>query len=73
MHSTPVQAIDLPAKTTVRLRHTGDYQLTLIDLKSPLRDGDRFDMTLRFEHAGSQTVHVWVQTPREMAADHSGH
>jgi hypothetical protein len=68
-----VQAIDLPAKTTVKLRHTGDYQLSLIDLKKPLKDGDRFDLTLNFEHAGSQTVKVWVQTPREMQASHSAH
>ena len=68
-----VDAIELPAKTTVRLRHTGDYQLTLIDLKTPLKDGDRFDLTLNFEHASSQTVKVWVQIPREAQASHPGH
>jgi len=67
-----VGAIELPAKTVIRLRHTGDYQLTLIDLKAPLKDGDRFDLTLNFEHAGSQTVKVWVQKPREAATAH-GH
>lgn len=60
-----VEAIVLPPKTVTRLRHTGDYQLTLIDLKQALKDGDRFDLTLNFEHAGSQTVKVWVQTPRD--------
>ncbi len=68
---TQVDAIDLPAKTVTKLRHTGDYQLTLIDLKAPLKDGDRFDLTLNFEHAGSQTVKVWVQTPRAAAVAHS--
>jgi copper(I)-binding protein len=68
-----VPAIDLPPKKTVKLRHTGDYQLTLINLKKPLKDGDRFDLTLSFEHAGSQTVKVWVQTPREQPAAHSAH
>lgn len=68
-----VEAIDLPAKTVTRLRHTGDYQLTLIDLKAPLKDGDRFTLTLNFEHAGSQTVQVWVQTPRDAAASHLAH
>ncbi|GAB4218059.1 MAG: hypothetical protein Fur007_22360 [Rhodoferax sp.] len=66
-----VEAIDLPAKTVTKLRHTGDYQLTLINLKQPLKDGDKFDLTLNFEHAGSQTVNVWVQTPRDAAAAHS--
>lgn len=69
----PVDAIDLPAKTTTRLRHTGNYQLTLLGLKTPLRDGDTFELTLRFEHAGRQTVSVWVQTPRVAQAGHSSH
>lgn len=59
-------ALDLPAQTTVSLRH-GDAQgvhLMLLNLKSPLRDGDRFPVTLVFEHAGTHTVTVWVQTPR---------
>lgn len=72
LQGTQVAAIDLPAKSVTKLRHTGDYQLTLIDLKAPLKDGDRFDLTLNFQHAGSQTVKVWVQTPREAAAAH-GH
>ena len=63
-----LEVIDLPAKTLTPLRHTGDYQLTLIDIKAPLKDGDRFDLTLNFEHAGSKTVKVWVQTPRDAAA-----
>ena len=64
----PVDAIDLPAGSTTLLRHTGDYQLLLIDLKQPLKDGERFDLTLNFEHAGRQTVKVWVQTPRDPVA-----
>jgi copper(I)-binding protein len=70
LRATLVEAIELPPKTTTRLRHTGDYQLTLIDLKKPLKDGDRFDLTLIFEHAGSQTVSVSVQTPRDAAGAH---
>lgn len=73
LSATPVAAVELPAKSTTRMRHTGDYQLTLIDLKAPLKDGDRFDVTLNFEHAGNQTVQVWVQTPRTEPASHAGH
>ncbi len=72
LRGTQVQTIELPAKTLTKLCHTGDYQLTLSDLKSPLKDGDRFDLTLNFEHAGTLTVKVWVQTPRDAAAAH-GH
>jgi copper(I)-binding protein len=69
----PVDVIDLPAKTTTLLRHTGGYQLTLLDLKKPLKDGDRFELTLFFEHAGHQTVQVWVLSPRALSASHSAH
>jgi len=73
LQATPVPSIELPANTTTRVRHTGDYQLTLIDVKTPLKDGDRFDLTLNFEHAGSQTVQVWVQTPHAASASHADH
>jgi len=68
-----MDAIDLPAKSTTLLRHSGDYQLSLIDLKRPLKDGDRFDLTLNFAHAGSQTVQVWVQTPRDLTSGKHDH
>lgn len=68
-----VEAIVLPPKTVTRLRHTGDYQLTLIGLKQALKDGDRFDLTLNFEHAGSQTVKVWVQAPRDATGAQDPH
>jgi copper(I)-binding protein len=71
LHGTEVERIELPPKSETRLRHTGAYQLSLIDLKKPLKDGDRFDLTLNFERAGTQTVKVWVQTPRDVAATHS--
>ncbi len=62
-----VAAIELPAGKTTALRHGGNYHLALIHLKRPLVAGDRFDLTLHFEHSGSQTVKVWVQTPRDSA------
>jgi copper(I)-binding protein len=67
MRMREVPAIDLPAKTVTELRHGGSYHLMLMDLKQPLKDGDRFDMTLNFERAGKQTVKVWVQQPRDLS------
>lgn len=64
MRMREVPAIELPANKTTPLRHSGEYHLMLMDLKQPLKDGDRFDLTLNFERAGAQTVKVWVQTPR---------
>jgi copper(I)-binding protein len=73
LHAETVSAIELPPKATTLLRHTGDYQLLLRDLKQPLKDGDRFDLTLNFARAGAQTLKVWVQTPRDTHADHKEH
>jgi copper(I)-binding protein len=73
MRMREVPFIALPAGQTTLLRHGGEHHLMLMDLKRPLKDGDRFDMTLNFERAGSQTVRVWVQTPRDGRINHAAH
>ena len=71
MRMRAIDGITLPPKAELQLRHGGEYHLMLIDLKQPLKDGDRFPMTLRFEKAGEREVMVWVQTPRGAAGAHS--
>ena len=39
----------------------GGYHLMLIDLKQPLKTGDRFPLVLTFEHTGTVTTTVWVE------------
>lgn len=68
MRMREVPAIDLPARSELKLRQGGEYHLMLIDLKQPLVDGQRFPITLRFEKAGEREVMVWVQTRRGGAA-----
>ena len=74
MRMREVPAIELPAQSALRMGHaqaSGNakgYHLMLEDLKAPLKDGERFDLTLRFEKAGERTVQIWVQTPRGTAA-----
>jgi copper(I)-binding protein len=70
MRMREVAGIDVPARGEVRLRHDGPFHLMLIDLKAPLKVGDRFPLTLRFEKAGERKVTVWVQQPRAAAAPH---
>jgi periplasmic copper chaperone A len=70
MRMRAVDGIALPAGAELRLRHGGEFHLMLIDLKAPLRVGERFPMTLRFEKAGEREVMVWVQQPREAADAH---
>lgn len=64
MRMRAIEGIDLPAKSEVQVRHDGEHHLMLIGLKQPLKDGERFAMTLRFEKAGEREVMVWVQQPR---------
>ena len=73
MRMREVSAVELPAKSDVRMRHasTNGYHLMLEGLKAPLKDGDSFPLTLRFEKAGERTVQIHVQTPRKgTAQDH---
>jgi copper(I)-binding protein len=73
MRMREVPAIDLPAKNEVNLRHGGEgtHHLMLVNLKQALKEGDRFDMELVFEKAGTRKVNVWVQTPRSGNTRHT--
>lgn len=50
-----VDRVEIAAGATVALA-PGGYHLMLFDLTEPLVEGDRFDVTLSFEHAGDVTV-----------------
>lgn len=69
-----VPSLALPAGVEIKMMHNtpNGYHLSLSNLKSPLKDGDGFALTLTFEHGGSHEVKVWVQTPRAAAAE-TGH
>lgn len=71
MRTRVIDGIALPPNADVRLRHGGEHQLMLIELKAPLKNGDRFPMTLRFQRAGEREVMVWVQQPRDAASAQS--
>jgi hypothetical protein len=68
MRMRAIDGIDLPPKAEVQLRQGGELHLMLIELKQPLKQGERFPMRLRFQHAGEREVMVWVQQPREAAS-----
>jgi copper(I)-binding protein len=72
MRMREIPSLDLPARAAVPMRHgqSNGHHLMLEGLKTPLKDGERFDLTLRFEKAGERTVKVWVQTPRHSTAHH---
>lgn len=55
-----VDGLDVKAGQTLELK-PGGYHVMLSQLKQPLRVGDKFPMTLRFENAGAVEVSVWVE------------
>lgn len=55
-----VEAVEVPAHGSAVLR-PGSYHIMLLGLKQPLREGERFPLTLTFEKAGTITVEVAVE------------
>lgn len=70
-----VHAVSLPSGKGPSFRHnaTNGYHLLLVNIKSPLKNGDRFPLWLQFRHAGENKVMVWVQTPRGSQAPQHDH
>ncbi len=63
-------AIEIPAGGRVDMRHGRGLHLMLVGLKRPLAIGDRFEVRLRFEHAGEGRVRVDVAQPKDASAGH---
>lgn len=61
MKMRPVQAIDVKAGEHAVLE-PGGLHIMLIGLKEPLKEGEKFPLTLTFEKAGSVAVEVAVQS-----------
>ena len=55
-----VKAFEIPARERYELRPGGSH-LMLVDIVRPLKRGERFTMTLRFERAGEMEVELEVQ------------
>ena len=75
MKMRAVPAIELPAQAELRMMHgsADGYHLMLINLKQPLKDGDRFSVWLQFKNSGEREVTVHVQTPKNSAPAHDHH
>jgi copper(I)-binding protein len=71
MRMRQVDGIEVPAGKTVELK-PGGLHVMFMDLKTPLKTGSSFPLTLRFEKAGEVKVEVKVQpaAPAAAAADH---
>lgn len=76
MRMRQVQAgIAVPSRGRLELK-PGSYHIMFIGLKRPLRQGERFPVTLRFQKAGTVTVKFAVQpigSTGPMESGHAGH
>jgi hypothetical protein len=70
-----VKEVSLPSGKGISFRHDAKngYHLLLVNLKAPLKNGDRFPLWLTFRQAGEMKVMVWVQTPRGAQAPQHDH
>ena len=69
MKMRPVAAIALDPGKSVTFT-PGGYHVMLVGLKSPLKAGDSFPLTLTFEHAPPITVTVKVEAVGSASMEH---
>jgi copper(I)-binding protein len=60
MRMRSVAGFEVKPGETLQLK-PGGYHVMLSELRRPLRVGDKFPLTLRFENAGAVEVSVWVE------------
>jgi hypothetical protein len=70
MKMRPVEAIPVEPGKPTKLQPSG-FHVMLLDLKSPLKVGDKFPLTLVFEKAGSTVVEVSVESAGATAPAHT--
>ena len=73
MRTQPIDGIEMPPRSALKVRHNGELHLVLVGLKQPLSHGEKFALLLRFERAGEREVTVYVQQPRDRGGSHGGH
>ena len=59
MRMRHVEAITVGSNSTKMLK-PGGFHVMLFGLKKPLKKGQTFSMTLKFEHAGTKIIDVTV-------------
>ena len=73
MRMREVGEIALPPGVPVKMRPGDGYHLMLMGLKQPLKEGDKFPMTLEFERGGKAEVEVAVQVPKPRPGEMAEH
>ena len=72
MKMRQIDAIEIATGQTVELK-PGGYHLMLMGLKAPLKVGDKFPLTLKFEKSGEVVVTVNVEEPKSKSQATGAH
>jgi len=72
MKMRQIDAIELATGQTVELK-PGGYHLMLMGLKAPLKVGEKFPLTLKFEKSGEVVVTVNVEEPKSKSEATGAH
>lgn len=72
MKMRQVDAIEIATGQTVELK-PGGYHLMLMGLKAPLKVGEKFPLTLKFEKSGEVVVTVNVEEPKSKSEATGAH
>ncbi|MFN7065307.1 MAG: copper chaperone PCu(A)C [Aquificaceae bacterium] len=67
-----VKVLEVPAGSKVELK-PGGYHIMLINLSRPLKEGDKVEMTLKFEKSGEVKVQAPVRKGMGMMEHHRNH
>ena len=59
MQMRPLERVAIPARSRVRFEPSGKH-IMLIDLKRPLKQGEKFTVSLVFQRAGTRNAEVLV-------------
>lgn len=72
MKMRAIPEVQLPSgfEVTFKQGQANGYHLMLIDLKKPLKLGDKFPVTLKFKKAGECQAEVWVEAPKAEVHKH---
>lgn len=69
MRMREVDHISIEPGNPIKMRPGNGFHFMLMDLKQPLKEGDKFPMTLEFERGGKVEVKVVVQVPKPRPGD----
>ncbi|MDQ7735697.1 copper chaperone PCu(A)C [Halomonas sp. SpR1] len=73
MQMRHVDEIRIEAGETYTMRPGGGFHLMLLGLTGPLKEGERFPLTLTFAEQGDVDIEVWIQSAQEGSEAADGH